>query len=118
MKEENNHIQTGEIVLYQPDNSIRIDVRLESETVWLNRQQMATLFDRDVKTIGKHVNNVAFKDFLNGCNFALSKYKGCISEQDRRRRKFPLSLYRTVRNLTAENSAVQSMYYKLLKSDC
>ena len=47
----------NEIVLYQPDNSIRLEVRIENETVWLNRQQMSVLFDRDIKTIGKHINN-------------------------------------------------------------
>ena len=46
-----------EIVVYQPDETIRLDVRLENETVWLNRQQMAVLFGRDVKTIGKHIAN-------------------------------------------------------------
>ena len=45
---------TGEIVMYQPDETIRLEVRVEDDTVWLNRQQMATLFGRDVKTIGKH----------------------------------------------------------------
>ena len=57
--------QNGEIILYQPDSSIRLEVRMEEETVWLNRQQMALLFDRDIKTIGKHVNN-ALKEELNG----------------------------------------------------
>lgn len=48
-----------EIILYQSDESAEhIEVRLEDETVWLNRQQLATLFDRDVKTIGKHISNV------------------------------------------------------------
>ena len=47
----------GEIVMYQPDETIRLEVRMEDETVWLNRQQIALLFDRDVKTIGKHINN-------------------------------------------------------------
>ena len=47
----------GEIILYQPDETVRLEVRLENDTVWLNRQQMAELFSRDVKTIGKHVNN-------------------------------------------------------------
>lgn len=49
--------QTGEIVMYQPDETIRLEVRIEDESVWLNRQQMAVLFGRDVKTIGKHINN-------------------------------------------------------------
>ena len=47
----------NEIVLYQPKNSIQLEVRMENETAWLNRQQIALLFDRDVKTIGKHINN-------------------------------------------------------------
>ncbi|ADV42885.1 virulence RhuM family protein [Bacteroides helcogenes] len=55
----------GEIILYQPDSEVKLDVRLEEETVWLNRQQLAELFARDVKTIGKHVNN-ALKEELNG----------------------------------------------------
>ena len=45
----------GEIVLYQPNESIKIEVRIEDETVWLTRTQMSALFGRDVKTIGKHI---------------------------------------------------------------
>ena len=56
---------TGEIVMYQPDETIRLEVRVEDETVWLNRQQIASLFDRDVKTIGKHINN-ALQEELDG----------------------------------------------------
>jgi len=40
----------NQIVVYQPNESVRLDVRLENETVWLNRHQMAQLFGRDVKT--------------------------------------------------------------------
>ena len=39
----------GEIILYQPDNEVKLEVRLEDETVWLNRQQLSVLFDRDIK---------------------------------------------------------------------
>ena len=48
-----------EIVLFE-DNGIKLEVPVtpEEETVWLNRAQMAELFDRDVKTIGKHLANV------------------------------------------------------------
>lgn len=54
-----------EIILYQPDEqSTAIDVRVEDETVWLNRHQIAKLFNRDIKTIGKHINN-ALKEELN-----------------------------------------------------
>ncbi len=49
----------NEIILYQTNElPERIEVRIENETVWLNRQQIALLFGRDVKTIGKHINNV------------------------------------------------------------
>ena len=48
----------GGIILYQtPDGQTSLEVKLENETVWLTRQQMAMLFGRDVKTIGKHINN-------------------------------------------------------------
>ncbi|MDE6116102.1 MAG: virulence RhuM family protein [Duncaniella sp.] len=47
----------NEIILYQPDSTLSLDVRVENETVWLNRNQIAVLFGRDVKTIGKHINN-------------------------------------------------------------
>jgi hypothetical protein len=40
------------------DNQTEIVVQFENDTVWLNRQQLAELFDRDIKTIGKHLNNV------------------------------------------------------------
>ncbi|MCO6494359.1 MAG: virulence RhuM family protein [Bacteroidetes bacterium] len=55
----------GEIILYQSeDNSkFHLEVRIENDTVWLNRHQLALLFDRDIKTIGKHINN-ALKEEL------------------------------------------------------
>jgi len=56
---EDEKIMKNEIILYQPHEiSSKIEVRIENETVWLNRQQIALLFDRDIKTIGKHINNV------------------------------------------------------------
>ncbi len=49
----------NEILLYHSDDLLeRIEVRLNEDTVWLNRQQIALLFGRDLKTIGKHINNV------------------------------------------------------------
>ena len=50
-------VAENQIVVYQPNETVRLDVRLENETVWLNRHQMAQLFGRDVKTIGKHIAN-------------------------------------------------------------
>lgn len=53
---------TNEIVLYQPDDQLSLEVKVENDTVWLNRNQMAVLFDRDVKTIGKHINNALHEE--------------------------------------------------------
>ena len=55
----------GEIVLYQPNDAISLEVHINEETVWLNRQQVSMLFDRDIKTIGKHINN-ALAEELKG----------------------------------------------------
>ena len=50
--------QTGEIILYQPDETVRIEVRMGGETVWLTQQQMAELFDKDRTVIGRHIRNI------------------------------------------------------------
>jgi len=58
-------VNAAEIVIYRGDETaeLQLEVRVEEDTVWLNRQQMAELFSRDVKTIGKHINN-ALKEEL------------------------------------------------------
>ena len=49
----------SEIILYQTgDNRTRIEVRLENETVWLTQKLMAELFQKDVRTINEHIQNV------------------------------------------------------------
>ena len=48
----------GEIVMYQPDETIRLEVRMDDETVWLTQQQMAELFDKDRTVIGRHIRNI------------------------------------------------------------
>lgn len=53
----------GEIIIYETsDGTTSLDVKLEQDTIWINRQQMAELFDRDVKTIGKHINNALHEE--------------------------------------------------------
>lgn len=51
----------NEIILYQPDASVKLEVRLEDETVWLTQQQMSDLFLRDRTVITRHINNI-FKE--------------------------------------------------------
>jgi hypothetical protein len=72
----------NKIITYQSENtSNQIEVRIEDETVWLNRNQMAILFDRDIKTIGKHINN-ALKEELSTisvvANFATTAKDGKV----------------------------------------
>ena len=60
----------NQIVVYQPNETVRLDVRLENETVWLNRHQMAQLFGRDVKTIGKHIANALSEELAQNPTIA------------------------------------------------
>ena len=73
----------NEIILYSPNElAEHIEVRIEEETVWLNRQQISNLFNRDVKTIGKHINNVFSEGELQKevvvANFATTTQHGAI----------------------------------------
>lgn len=76
---KNQNLDQNQIILYSPNESISLEVRLENETVWLNRQQIAQLFGRDIKTIGKHINN-ALREELSNCsvvaNFATTATDG------------------------------------------
>ena len=62
----------NEIILFE-NQGVKLEVNLKDETVWLNRQQLAILFDRDVKTIGKHINN-ALKEELLDDNSVVAKF--------------------------------------------
>ena len=53
---------TNEIVLYQPDNAVKLEVRLENENVWLTQAQIASLFGVKQPAISKHLKNI----FLSG----------------------------------------------------
>lgn len=67
---------TSSIMIYvTEDNQISLDVKMDGETVWLNRHQLSMLFDRDVKTIGKHINN-ALKEELEGLS-VIAKFATC-----------------------------------------
>ena len=71
----------NEIILFEAhDKSITLPVHLEQETVWLNRNQMAELYGRDVKTIGKHISN-ALKEELEPSTVA--KFATVQMEGDR-----------------------------------
>lgn len=81
MKESLN--LNNQIVIYQSkDGKIQLDVKLENETVWLNRQQLSELFGRDIKTIGKHINN-ALKEELDDAISTVAKFTTVQTEGNR-----------------------------------
>ena len=68
----------NEIILFE-NQGVKLEVNLKDETVWLNRQQLAELFDRDIKTIGKHINNALneeLKDTSTVAKFATVQKEG------------------------------------------
>ena len=54
----------NEIILFENQN-VKLEVNMKDETVWLNREQLAMLFARDIKTIGKHINNALNEELDN-----------------------------------------------------
>ena len=70
----------NEIVIFETaDKSISLPVMIENESVWLNRGQIAELFERDIKTIGKHINN-ALKEELSEQNGPVKKREFVFSQ--------------------------------------
>ena len=57
--------QQGEIILYQPDETVRLEVRLEDDTVWLTQAQMAELFQTTKNNITLHIGNVYKEEELS-----------------------------------------------------
>jgi len=51
-------MEQGEIILYQPDEAVKLEVRMEDETVWLTQAQIAELFGTEVPAISKHIRNI------------------------------------------------------------
>lgn len=60
MKENEN-----QIVVYQPDEVMRLEVRLENETVWLNQSRMGELFDVDRTVVNRHIRNIYLSEELD-----------------------------------------------------
>jgi hypothetical protein len=76
----------NEIIIYNNNElTEHIEVRFDNETVWLNRQQLSLLFERDIKTIGKHISNI-LKEELAGisvvANFATTASDGKVYQTE------------------------------------
>lgn len=81
IRQENTVGTTGEIVVYQPDEITRLEVRVNEETVWLTQAQMVELFERDQSVIARHIKNIFEEGELDKdgnmqiLHNTLSKYK-------------------------------------------
>ena len=70
--------EKNEIIIFE-NQDVKLEVNVKDDTVWLNRQQLADLFDRDIKTIGKHINNALkeeLKDLATVAKFATVQNEG------------------------------------------
>ena len=75
----------NELILFETaDKEIKLTVPVENNTVWLNRKQLAELFGRDVKTIGKHINNALKEELYNSvvANFATTASDGKVYQTE------------------------------------
>lgn len=70
----------NEIILFENQN-VKLEVNIKDETVWLNREQLSELFNRDIKTIGKHINN-ALEEELD--NSTVAKFATVQNEENRK----------------------------------
>lgn len=78
MRQDNNEI----VIFETEDKQVKMPVAVKDETVWLNRNQIAELFDRDVKTIGKHINN-ALAEELDYSEATVAKFATVQMEGER-----------------------------------
>lgn len=67
----------NEIIIFE-NQKVKLEVNMKDETVWLNREQISQLFDRDIKTIGKHINNAIHEELDSStvANFATTTKDG------------------------------------------
>jgi hypothetical protein len=70
--------KNNEIILFE-NQEVKLEVNLKDDTVWLNRQQLSELFGRDIKTIGKHINN-ALNEELAFDNSVVAKFATTASD--------------------------------------
>ena len=82
---------TGEIVLYQPDDTIRLEVRMDDETVWLTQAQMAELFGTGRQAITKHLQNIYDSEELN--KVATSSILELVRQEGKRMVKRKIEFY-------------------------
>ena len=92
-------MNNGEIVIYQnPNGTIKIDVRLEEETVWLSQSQMAELFGKSKKTISEHIQNIFSEGELSE-NSVVRKFRITDSDGENKPWKSIGKIWRRIRKI-------------------
>lgn len=81
----------SEIILYQPEETFKLEVRLESDTVWLTQQQMAELFQTSKQNISLHTNNVFKEKELQ--KISTVKYSLTVQQEGNRKVKRNIAYY-------------------------
>ena len=99
----------NQIVVYQPNETVRLDVRLENETVWLNRLQMAQMFGRDVKTIGKH----ALREELADAQMPFPPSAAVVADHATTRKGAVMPVVAKFATTSADGKTYQVEYYNL-----
>jgi len=82
---------TGEIILYQPDETVKLEVRVENETVWLTQAQMAELFQTTIPNINLHLKNIYEEGELD--EFSTIKDFLIVRQEGKRRVKRKITFY-------------------------
>ena len=76
--------------MYQPDETIRLEVRMGEETVWLSQAQMAELFQRDQSVIARHIRNIYKEEELDEeGTYAKFAYMGHKLDIERHNQQYP-----------------------------
>ena len=97
---------TGEIVMYQPDETIRLEVRMGEETVWLSQAQMAELFGTKRQAITKHLQNIDESDELK--KEATSSILELVRREGNRTVKRKVEFYNLDAIISVSSSMVRS----------
>lgn len=79
--------QENEIIIYQPDETLKLDVQVEGDTVWLTQAQMVELFQTTKQNISLHTNNI-FKEGELDANSVVKEYLTTASDGKRYRTKY------------------------------
>ena len=113
MQKNIENMTQNQIVLYNDENNaIQLEVRMEGEMLWFTRQQLATLFGRDYKTISKHINNALKEELADEvvvAKFANTTQHGAIEGKTQTHEKeyFNLEMVTSVGYRVKSNRGVQ-----------